>query len=81
MYILNEKEYIRDLLASGKKPDNVSNGYLIVLIAKYYFDKEKNPNALIDIVKKKMLAFDIDNYQEYRYANKIQKVCKDLCNC
>lgn len=79
MYILNEKEYIRDLLASGKKPDNVSNGYLIVLIAKYYFDKEKNPNALIDIVKKKMLAFDIDNYQEYRYANKIQKVCKDLC--
>lgn len=78
MYILNEKKYIREVLASGNKPDNISNGYLITLITKYYFDREKNPNALIDIVKQKMLEFNIEGYQEYRYANKIKKSCTEL---
>lgn len=78
MYILNEKEYIRDVLASGIKPDNISNGYLITMIAKYYFDKKQDPDILIDIVKQKMLDFDIDGYQEYRYANKIKKTCLNL---
>ena len=78
MYILNEKEYIREILASGNKPDNISNGYLITLIAKYYFDRGKDPNILIDTVKAKMLEFNIEGYQEYRYANKIKKTCIDL---
>ena len=75
MDILNEKEYIREILASGNKPDNISNGYLITLIAKYYFDRDKDPNILIDTVKAKMLEFNIEGYQEYRYANKIKKTC------
>ena len=78
MYILNEKEYIRNIIASGVKPDNISNGYLITLIVKYYFDKDKNQDDLIDIVKKKMLDFNIEGYQEYRYANKIKKACIEL---
>ena len=78
MYILNEKEYIRNIIASGVKPDNISNGYLITLIAKYYFDKVKSQDYLIDIVKKKMLDFNIEGYQEYRYANKIKKTCIEL---
>lgn len=78
MYILNEKEYIRDILAAGKKPDGISNGYLIVLIAKYYFDRGKSPDDLIEIVKKQMLDFNIEGYQEYRYANKINKTCVEL---
>ena len=48
------------MLASGNKPDNISNGYLITLIAKYYFDRGKDPNILIDTVKKKMLEFNIE---------------------
>ena len=78
MYILNEKEYIRDVLALRIKPDNISNRYLISLIDTYYFDKKQNPDILIDIVKQKMLDFDIDGYQEYRYANKIKKTCLNL---
>ena len=66
------------MLASGNKPDNISNGYLITLIAKYYFDRGKDPNILIDTVKAKMLEFNIEGYQEYRYANKIKKTCIDL---
>ena len=78
LYILNEKEYIRNVLVSGVKPDGISNGYLITLIAKYYFDKEKKPDVLIETVKKKMLGFNIEGYQEYRYANKIKKTCIEL---
>ena len=78
MYILNEKEFIRNALASGKKPENISNGYLITLIAKYYFNSAVYPEALVDTVKRKMLEFNIEGYQEYRYANKIKKTCYDL---
>lgn len=77
MYILNEKDYIRNVIASGKKTDNISNGYLITLIAKYYFD-DKAVDELVKIVKEKMLEFDIPGYQEYRYNNKIRKTCAEL---
>lgn len=78
MYILNEKKYIREILVSGNKPDNISNGYLITLIAKYYFNKDKDLDVLIDTVKKKIFEFNIEGYQEYRYANKIKKTCLEL---
>lgn len=48
------------------------------MIAKYYFSKEKSIEELTKIVKGKMLEFNIDGYQEYRYHNKIQKVCQEL---
>lgn len=66
------------MLASGNKPDNISNGYLIALIAKYYFDREQDLDVLINTVKQKMLEFNIEGYQEYRYANKIKKSCNEL---
>ena len=78
MYILNEKEYIREILASGNKPDNISNGYLIALIDKYYFDREQDLDVLLNTVKQKMREFYIAGYQEYRYATKIKKICIDL---
>ena len=65
-------------MVSGNKPDNISNGYLITLIAKYYFNKDKDLDVLIDTVKKKIFEFNIEGYQEYRYANKIKKTCLEL---
>lgn len=76
MFILNEKKYIEDVLASGKKPEDISIGYLIVLIAKYYhadYDKEDDLNKF---VKEKISKFNIDGYEEYAYAKRI----KDFCN-
>lgn len=78
MYILNEKDYIRKILSSGKKPDDLSIGYLIILIAKYYYDQDRSPEDLIEIVKKRILAFHIENYQEYKWYNKIKKACENL---
>lgn len=55
-------------------------GYFITLIAKYYFSDELSVEELADIVKKKILEFDLDNYQEYKYHNKIVTVCEGLFN-
>lgn len=53
-------------------------GYFITLIAKYYFSEELNNEQLSNIVKDKLLEFDLDNYQEYKYHNKIVNICKNL---
>ena len=75
---MNEKEYIREILVSKKKPEELGMGYFITLIAKYYFDKSDTVDTLSNIVKKKILEFNIDNYQEYKYHTKIVKVCSSL---
>lgn len=78
LYILNEKDYIREILASRVKPDDLSINYLITLTAKYYFDESKTLEELIDIVKNKILEFNITGYQEYKYYNIIKKIIVNL---
>lgn len=78
LYLLNEKDYIRNILASNKKPDELSMGYLITLIAKYFFSDELNAKQLSDLVKEKIRAFDLDHYQEYKYHKKIVSTCESL---
>ena len=65
-------------MASKKKPDDLSMGYFITLIAKYYLPLLTDSKSLSDIVKKELLEFDLDNYQEYKYHNKIMKICASL---
>ena len=67
-----------NILASKKKPDDLSMGYFIVLIAKYYLSDKMDTESLSKIVKEQLLEFDLDNYQEYKYHNKIMKVCASL---
>lgn len=55
-------------------------GYLITLIAKYYFSDELGVEELVNIVKRKILEFNLDNYQEYKYHIKIMNICKGLFN-
>ena len=65
-------------MASKKKPDDLSMGYFITLIAKYYLSDEIDVELLSKIVKEKLLEFDLENYQEYKYHNKIMKICTSL---
>ena len=65
-------------MASKKKPDDLSMIYFITLIAKYYLPLLTDNKSLSDIVKKELLEFDLDNYQEYKYHNKIMKICTSL---
>lgn len=53
-------------------------GYFITLIAKYYFSEELDVEQLSNMIKEKILEFDLDNYQEYKYHNKIVSICKSL---
>ena len=53
-------------------------GYFITRIAKYYLPLLTDNKSLSDIVKKELLEFDLDNYQEYKYHNKIMKICTSL---
>ena len=53
-------------------------GYFITLIAKYYLSCEIDAESLSKIVKEKLLEFDLENYQEYKYHNKIMKICTSL---
>ena len=68
------------MLDCRKKIDNISNNYLITLIAKYYYDKSKTVEELISLVKENMLKFNIEGYQEYKYASKIKTICTDIYN-
>ena len=65
-------------MASKKKPDDLTMGYFITLIAKYYFPLLTDKESLSDIVKKELLEFNLENYQEYKYHNKILKICTSL---
>lgn len=65
-------------MASKKKPDDLPMGYFITLIAKYYLPLLTDDKSLSDVVKKELLEFDLENYQEYKYHNKILKVCTSL---
>lgn len=65
-------------MASKQKPDDLSMGYLITLIAKYYFSDELSAEQLSNIVKEKILEFDLNIYQEYKYHIKILNTCEGL---
>ena len=65
-------------MVSKKKLDDLSMGYFITLIAKYYLSDEIDAESLSKIVKEKVLEFDLENYQEYKYHNKIMKICTSL---
>lgn len=53
-------------------------GHFITLIAKYYYSDKLSSEELSDIVKGKILEFDLDNYQEYKYHNRIVAVCDGI---
>lgn len=78
MYILNEKDYIRNILASKTKPADLPMGYFITLIAKYYYSDASDAETLSNIVKEKILEFQLDHYQEYKYHHKTVSVCQAL---
>jgi hypothetical protein len=55
-------------------------GYFITLIAKNYYADNMNYEKLSNIVKQILLEFNLMNYQEYKYHNKIVLICKNIIN-
>ena len=60
-------------MASKKKPDDLSMGYFITLIAKYYLSDEIDVESLSKIVKEKLLEFGstiLEQIKEKKNTNK-----------
>lgn len=53
-------------------------GYFITLIAKYYYPDSIDIEELSRIVKDRILEFNLEFYQEYKYHNKIMSVCAEI---
>ena len=62
-----------NILASKKKPDDLSMVYFITLIAKYYLSDEIDAESLSKIVKEKLLEFDLENQNK-----NIENVCENI---
>lgn len=79
-YILNEKEYIENILASKEKPKELHMGYFMTLISKYYYAEGMRAELLSDTVKQALSEFHLERYQEHQYHKRILAICESLCN-
>ena len=61
-------------MASKKKPDDLPMGYFITLITKYYFSDELDTEQLSNIVKEKILTFDLENYLRASLCSSVQRL-------
>lgn len=78
MYILNERKLVENILENHSKPEEVSIGYFISLLARYYFSSDITADDLTSLVRKTLNGYSIIGYQEYKYLNRIKKCCSEL---
>ena len=69
MIIINEYEYVKQILENRIIPKGVSNKRVLLYIAKYYFDPFLTVNEMTELIFNKMDEFHLplELYQEYKY--------------
>ena len=80
MIIINEYNYVKQILDTKVIPKGVSNKRVLLYIAKYYFNPVLSVNEMKKLVFEKMLEFklSIDYYQEYKYDSYVKGICQKL---
>lgn len=80
MIIINEYDYVKQILESKVIPKGVSNKRVLLYIAKYYFNPEYSVKEMVDLVFFKMKEFKlpVEIYQEYKYVSYVKGVCEKL---
>lgn len=80
MIIINEYEYVRQILESKIIPKGVSNKRVLLYIAKYYFNPDYSLDELKQLVFEKMGEFNLpaSYYQEYKYVTYVTGICEKL---
>jgi hypothetical protein len=78
--IINEYEYVKQILETKIIPKGVSNKRILLYISKYYFNENLAANEMRDIVFCKMKEFNLkpEVYQEYKYATYVKDICEKL---
>jgi hypothetical protein len=76
--IMNEKEYIENIIDTKKVPKDISNRYLIKMLIRYYRDKEKDlVKYILEFSKELQFENDSYRYEEYKFFNNIKKYLKE----
>lgn len=80
MIIINEYDYVKQILESKVIPKGVSNKRVLLYIAKYYFDPWCSVDEMKHLVFNKMAEFNlpVEYYQEYKYATYVKGLCEKL---
>lgn len=78
--ILNEYNYILNIIDTCIVPKDLSKSYLINMLGKYYFTYIKEEEIIVNTIKTQMKKFDFSilEYQEYKWIGKIRKSVKDI---
>ena len=78
--IINEYQYIQDIIKSRKKPEHMSIRSLIRYLIRYYFSGYENKTCKefqrFILNELKLFNFSIIEYQEYQYANYVLNMCR-----
>lgn len=80
MIIINEYEYVKQILDTKVIPKNVSNKRILLYIAKNYYNPEYSVSEMKQLIFDKMSEFklDIKQYQEYKYDSYVKNICEKL---
>ena len=80
MIIINEYEYVKQILESKIIPKNVSNKRVLLYIAKYYYNPDLLVAEMVQLIFHKMAEFKLnpEHYQEYKYVSYVKGICEKL---
>lgn len=80
MIIINEYEYVKQILENKAIPKGVSNKRILLYIAKYYFNPFLTVNEMTELAFQKMNEFNLplEVYQEYKYVAYVKGICEKL---
>jgi hypothetical protein len=78
--IINEYEYVKQILETKVIPKGVSNKRILLYIAKYYYNENLTVSEMRDFIFCKMNEFNLkpEVYQEYKYATYVKGICEKL---
>lgn len=82
MIILNEVDYVRQIIETKERPPKMAMKRLIVYLCKYYYNKTNFKDAkefqrfILDLLLE--FHFNEAEYEEYRFNNYVYTICKKL---
>lgn len=80
MIIINEYDYVKNIIESRVVPKDVSNKRLLTYISKFYYDPIFTVNEFVECVFDEMRKFNLplNIYQEYKYVSYVRGLCEKL---
>lgn len=80
MIIINEYDYVKNIIETKNIPKDISNKRLLIYIAKYFFDDKLTKQEYKNVIFEEMKKFELplNHYQEYKYDSYVTGLCEKL---